>query len=170
MGKTISPFDAPWTNYPGNNFDGLVGGSGTVTAVNQLTYDAQFGNGVSGTLALVDPTAYNQSNLFNLGAVAANGLGLIMSITPSLVPPMATTTLAVRGSPTSSVESRSTKPGVCSRSRLSPTTITLPTTRPRRRSRPYQVPNSLVLPRINGVGPCKLPCSSRPIGLLRVTP
>ena len=66
LGKTISPFDAPWTNYPGNNFDGLVGGSGTVTAVNQITYDAQFGNGVSGTLALVDPTAYNQSNLFNL--------------------------------------------------------------------------------------------------------
>jgi hypothetical protein len=72
LGKTISPFDAPWTNYPGNNFDGLVGGSGTVTAVNQLTYDAQFGNGVSGTLSLVDPTAYNQSNLFNLGA---GGLG-----------------------------------------------------------------------------------------------
>ena len=69
MGKTINPFDAPWTNYPGNNFDGLVGGSGDVTAVNQLTYDAQFGNGVSGTLALVDPTAYHQSNLFNLGAL-----------------------------------------------------------------------------------------------------
>ena len=32
MGKTISPFDAPWVNYPGNNFDGLVGGSGDVTA------------------------------------------------------------------------------------------------------------------------------------------
>ena len=73
MGKTISPFDTPWTNYPGNNFDGLVGGSGDVTAVNQLTYDAQFGNGVSGTLALVDPTAYHQSNLFNLGAVAGGG-------------------------------------------------------------------------------------------------
>src|SRR4029077_20032062 len=52
MGKTISQFDAPWSNYPGNNFDGLVGGSGTVTGLNQLTYDAQFGNGVSGTLAL----------------------------------------------------------------------------------------------------------------------
>ena len=76
MGKTISPFDAPWTNYPGNNFDGLVGGSGDVTAVNQLTYDAQFGNGVSGTVALVDPTAYHQSNLFNLGAVARGGLGV----------------------------------------------------------------------------------------------
>ena len=29
MGKTISSFDTPWVNYPGNNFDGLVGGSGT---------------------------------------------------------------------------------------------------------------------------------------------
>jgi len=67
MGKTLSPFDSPWQNYPGNNFDGLVGGSGDVTAVNQLTYTAQFGNGVSGTLALVDPTAYHQSNLINLG-------------------------------------------------------------------------------------------------------
>jgi hypothetical protein len=70
MGKTISPFDTPWVNYPGNNFDGLVGGSGDVTAVNQLTYTAQFGNGVSGSVALVDPTAYHQSNLLNLGAGA----------------------------------------------------------------------------------------------------
>ena len=68
MGKTISPFDAPWVNYPGNNFDGLVGGSGDVTAVNQLTYTAQFGNGVSGSISLEDPTAYHQSNLYNLGA------------------------------------------------------------------------------------------------------
>ena len=128
MGKTISPFDTPWVNYPGNNFDGFVGGSGDVTAVNQLTYDAQFGNGVSVTLALVDPTAYHQSNLFNLGAVAGAG-GLIMSITPSLVAPTASTTLAVRGFPTSSVGSRSTKPGVCSSCRLSLTTITLPITR-----------------------------------------
>jgi hypothetical protein len=73
MGKTISPFDTPWVNYPGNNFDGLVGGSGDVTAVNQLTYTAQLGNGVSLSGALVDPTAYHQSNLFNLGAVAAGG-------------------------------------------------------------------------------------------------
>ena len=73
MGKTLSPFDSPWQNYPGNNFDGLVGGAGDVTAVNQLTYTAQFGNGVSGTVALVDPTAYHQSNLFNLGAVAVGG-------------------------------------------------------------------------------------------------
>ena len=55
MGKTVSAFDAPWPNYPGNNFDGLVGGGGTVTAVNQLTYTAQFGNGVSGSISLEDP-------------------------------------------------------------------------------------------------------------------
>ena len=47
MGKAVSQFDAPWTNYPGNNFDGLVGGGGTVTGVNQFTYTAEFGNGVS---------------------------------------------------------------------------------------------------------------------------
>ena len=46
----------------------------TVTAVNQLTYTAQFGNGVSGTLAVVDPTAYHQGNLFNLGTIAGGGL------------------------------------------------------------------------------------------------
>jgi len=68
MGKTISAFDAPWVNYPGNNFDGLVGGSGTVTGVNQLTYTWQFGNGVSGILSAQDPTAYAQSNLYNLAA------------------------------------------------------------------------------------------------------
>ena len=31
MGKAVSQFDAPFSNYPGNNFDGLVGGSGTIT-------------------------------------------------------------------------------------------------------------------------------------------
>ena len=35
MGKAVSQFSAPWANYPGNNFDGLVGGGGTITGVNQ---------------------------------------------------------------------------------------------------------------------------------------
>ncbi len=65
MGKTISQFDAPWSAYPGNNFDGLVGGGGDVTGVNQFTYTAQFGNGVSGTISAQDPYAYFQSNLYN---------------------------------------------------------------------------------------------------------
>jgi hypothetical protein len=52
MGKAVSSFSAPWANYPGNNFDGLVGGGGTITGVNQFVYTAQFGNGVSATFGV----------------------------------------------------------------------------------------------------------------------
>ncbi|MBR0795711.1 porin [Bradyrhizobium jicamae] len=72
MGKAVSQFSAPWVNYPGNNFDGLVGGGGTVTGVNQFSYTAQFGNGVSLTLSAQDQTAYTQAGVNNLG----NLLGL----------------------------------------------------------------------------------------------
>ena len=76
MGRTISAFDAPWVNYPANNFDGLVGGSGSTNGVNQFTYTAQFGNGVSGTLSAQDPVAYMQAGMLNLtGATAAGMLG-----------------------------------------------------------------------------------------------
>jgi hypothetical protein len=74
MGKTVSAFDAPWNNYPGNNFDGLVGGSGVVTGINQLTYTAQFGNGVSASIGVEDQTTYLQSNLYNLAGVSTAGL------------------------------------------------------------------------------------------------
>src|SRR6185312_9761560 len=72
IGKAISKFSAPWTAYPGNSqFDGLVGGGGTVTGVNQFSYTAEFGNGVSGTLSAQDPTAYYQAGNNNL----TGGLG-----------------------------------------------------------------------------------------------
>jgi Porin subfamily len=76
MGKAVSQFDAPWNNYPGNNFDGLVGGSGTVTGVNQFTYTAQFGNGVSASISAEDQTTYDQASLANLsvGSLTAGGL------------------------------------------------------------------------------------------------
>jgi hypothetical protein len=67
IGKAISPFSAPWTNYPGNNYDALVGGGGTVTGVNQFVYTAQFGNGVSGTIGVQDPTQYYQAGILNFG-------------------------------------------------------------------------------------------------------
>jgi hypothetical protein len=73
MGKAVSQFDAPWTNYPANNFDGLVGGGGTVTGVNQLSYTAQFGNGVSGTISVQEPTAYYQAGIQNLSGLTAAG-------------------------------------------------------------------------------------------------
>jgi len=68
IGKAVSQFSAPWTNYPGNSYDGLVGGGGTVTGVNQFTYTAQFGNGVSLSLSAQDQTQYYQAGVVNLGA------------------------------------------------------------------------------------------------------
>ena len=73
MGKAVSQFSAPWANYPGNNFDGLVGGGGTITGVNQFTYTAQFGNGVSGTISAQDQTAYYQAGVNNISAGGAFG-------------------------------------------------------------------------------------------------
>jgi hypothetical protein len=75
MGKAVSQFDAPWTNYPGNNFDGLVGGSGTVTGVVQWTYTADFGQGVTAAFSAEDPTAYYQAGNLNLsGAAGLSGI------------------------------------------------------------------------------------------------
>ena len=76
IGKAISTFSAPWTNYPGNNFDGLVGGGGTVTGVNQFTYTWQFGNGVSASLSAQDQVAYYQAGVANLGALSPLGTAL----------------------------------------------------------------------------------------------
>src|SRR5437773_1755511 len=53
----------------------LIGGHDTVTGVNNVQYTAQFGNGVSGTIGLDDPTVFNRTALYNLSAgLAANGL------------------------------------------------------------------------------------------------
>jgi hypothetical protein len=71
MGKAVSQFSTPWTNYPANNFDGLPGGGGDVTGVTQFSYTAQFGNGVSAAISLQDPTVYYQTAIGNLSV----GLG-----------------------------------------------------------------------------------------------
>ncbi|TWI08734.1 porin [Bradyrhizobium daqingense] len=74
MGKAVSQFDAPWTNYPGNNFDSLVGGSGTVTGVNQFTYTADFGQGITASFSAEDATAYYQAGNVNLTGATAGGM------------------------------------------------------------------------------------------------
>jgi len=74
MGKAVSQFDAPWTNYPGNNFDGLVGGSGTVTGVTQFTYTADFGQGVTAAFSAEDTSAYYQAGNQNLTGATAGGM------------------------------------------------------------------------------------------------
>jgi hypothetical protein len=43
-----------------------MGGHDTVTGVNNIQYTAQFGNGVSGTIGLDDPTVFNRTVVGNL--------------------------------------------------------------------------------------------------------
>lgn len=74
VGKAISQFSAPWTNYPGNNFDGLPGGGGWVTGVNQLTYTADFGQGVTASFSAQDQVAYDTTNIWNISGATAAGL------------------------------------------------------------------------------------------------
>ncbi|CCE08885.1 conserved exported hypothetical protein [Bradyrhizobium sp. STM 3843] len=74
MGKAVSQFDAPWTNYPGNNFDQLVGGGGTVTGVNQFTYTADFGQGITAAISVQDQALYQTTNLWNTSLSTAGGV------------------------------------------------------------------------------------------------
>ena len=74
MGKAVSQFSAPWTNYPSNNFDGLVGGGGTVTGVNQFTYTADFGQGITATISAQDQAAYYQAGVINASGITSAGI------------------------------------------------------------------------------------------------
>src|SRR3977135_3990844 len=66
FGKSASAYATPWHGYPGNNTSFLLGGHDTVTGVNNIQYTAQFGNGVSGTIGLDDPTVFNRTSIYNL--------------------------------------------------------------------------------------------------------
>ena len=70
FGKSASAYATPWHGYPGNNNSYLMGGHDTVTGVNNIQYQAQFGNGVSATIGLDDPTVFNRTSVLNLGVGA----------------------------------------------------------------------------------------------------
>ena len=72
FGKSASAYATPWNGYPGNNNSFLMGGADYVTGVNNIQYTAQFGNGVSATIGLDDPTVFNRTAVYNLGAAAGN--------------------------------------------------------------------------------------------------
>jgi hypothetical protein len=74
MGKAVSQFDAPWTGYPGNNFDGLWGGGNTTTGINQLSYTADFGQGITAAISAQDATASGQTNIWNVSGISAGGI------------------------------------------------------------------------------------------------
>ena len=75
FGKSASAYATPWHGYPGNNSSFLLGGHDTVTGVNNIQYTTQFGNGVSGTIGLDDPSVFNRTNLANATALNAQGAG-----------------------------------------------------------------------------------------------
>ncbi|MGN6410478.1 MAG: porin [Nitrobacter sp.] len=76
MGKAVSLFSTPWGAYPGNIYDGLVGGGGTTSqGVNQFAYTAEFGNGVSASVGVQDPSVYYQPGIRNLATAAAGNFG-----------------------------------------------------------------------------------------------
>src|SRR6202035_5040248 len=80
FGKSASAYATPWHGYPGNNSSFLLGGHDTVTGVNNIQYSAQFGNGVSGTIGLDDPTVFNRTSIYNLSiGLPATGTGTIAS-------------------------------------------------------------------------------------------
>jgi hypothetical protein len=65
FGKSASAYATPWNGYPGNNNSFLMGGADYVTGVNNIQYTAQFGNGVSATIGLDDPTVFNRTAVWN---------------------------------------------------------------------------------------------------------
>ena len=70
FGKSASAYATPWNGYPGNNNSFLMGGPDYVTGVNNIQYTAQFGNGVSGTIGLDDPTVFGRTSVLNLSTGA----------------------------------------------------------------------------------------------------
>ena len=80
FGRSASAYATPWHGYPGNNTSFLVGGHDTVTGTNNIQYTAQFGNGVSGTIGLDDPLAFNRTSVFNLATTSAAGVVTLASL------------------------------------------------------------------------------------------
>jgi len=74
FGKSSSAYSTPWNGFPGNISSYLIGGNDTVTGVNNIQYTAQFGNGVSASIGLDDPSAFNRTSIYNLSLPNAAGL------------------------------------------------------------------------------------------------
>jgi hypothetical protein len=76
FGKSASAYATPWQGFPGNLNSSLLGGQNTDTGVNNIQYTAQFGNGVSGSIGLDDPTVWDRTAVYNAAlGVSASGTG-----------------------------------------------------------------------------------------------
>jgi Porin subfamily len=75
FGKSSSAYATPWNGSPGNNTSNLIGGNDSTTGVSNVQYTAQFGNGVSGSIGVDDPTVYNRTSVYNL-STPLNAVGV----------------------------------------------------------------------------------------------
>src|SRR6266850_752410 len=75
FGKSSSAYSSPWNGFPGNINSSLLGGNNTDTGVNNIQYTAQFGNGVSASIGLDDPTVWDRTALYNL-STGLNAVGV----------------------------------------------------------------------------------------------
>src|SRR6266404_5103479 len=75
FGKSASAYASPWQGFPGNNTSFLLGGQNTDTGVNNIQYTAQFGNGLSASIGLDDPTVWDRTSLYNL-STGLNAVGV----------------------------------------------------------------------------------------------
>jgi hypothetical protein len=75
FGKSSSAYATPWNGYPGNNTSFLFGGNDSVTGVNNIQYTAQFGNGVSGSIGLDDPSVFNRTSVINMSVAGSATTG-----------------------------------------------------------------------------------------------
>ncbi len=74
FGKSASAYATPWQGFPSNISSFLMGGEDTDTGVNNIQYTAQFGNGVSGSISVDDPTVWDRTSIYNL-SVGLNAVG-----------------------------------------------------------------------------------------------
>lgn len=72
FGRATSQFSTPWSQYPANNFE--LPGSGGWDPVNQITYTADFGQGITASFSAQDQVANYTTNLWNVSAATAAGL------------------------------------------------------------------------------------------------
>jgi Porin subfamily len=76
FGHSASAYETPWQEGQASISSFLLGGHGmqTDTGVNNIQYTAQFGNGVSGTIALEDPSVQDRTAVYNL-STGLNAVG-----------------------------------------------------------------------------------------------
>jgi hypothetical protein len=75
FGKAVSQFDPQWALTKPFIASGFNNGSSNGTGINQLSYTATFGNGVSGTISLEDAQPYRTAGLINTSAAFIGPFG-----------------------------------------------------------------------------------------------